>query len=63
MRYASVLKEIAFRQEEAVAFEAVKRMRMLLRFVGLIFLTLTVLVFSGIIVGLVLLAGAGAGVV
>jgi hypothetical protein len=63
MRYASVLKEIAYRREEALAFEAAKRMRMLLRFVGLIFLILTVLIFSGIIIGLVLVAGAGAGVV
>jgi hypothetical protein len=63
MRYASVLKEIAYRQEQAVVFEAAKRMRTLLRFVGLIFLILTVLTFSGIIISLVLLAGAGAGVV
>ncbi len=62
-RYASALKGIAFRQEESVALEAVRRLRTVLKFVGLVFLIIAVVILSGLIISFVMAAGAGAGVI
>ncbi|HBJ36008.1 MAG TPA: hypothetical protein DDZ51_14920 [Planctomycetaceae bacterium] len=62
-RYASALKGIAFRQEESVALEAIRRLRTAMKFVGLVFLILAVVILSGLIISFVMAAGAGAGVI
>lgn len=62
-RYATALKGIGFRQEEAVAVEALRRLRTALQFVGILFLIFAVVILSGLIITFVMAAGAGAGVV
>jgi hypothetical protein len=43
--------------------EALRRLRTALKFVGIVFLVLAVVILSGLIITFVLAAGAGAGVI